>query len=178
MCAPGVGGEPARGEPLEERAAGEHHQQEHGHQEARDGIADHQHARGPGIELLAVVHGLADAEGDRDEIGDERHPDAERDGDGKLLLDELHHADVAEVALAEIEQEIVLHHQDEALVRRLVEAELLLEALDEFLVEPLGAPILGAGVAAALAICACVDVGTARRPGRRRCGPWRTRPCR
>ncbi len=76
----------------------------------------------------------------------------ERDRDRQLLLDELEDGDVAEVALAEIERQIVLHHQEEALVRRLVEAELLLEALDELGVEALGAAVFrGHGIGGALA---------------------------
>ena len=48
-------------------------------------------------------HRLADAERDRDQVGQQRHPEAERDRDRQLLLDQLQHADVAEIALAEIE---------------------------------------------------------------------------
>ena len=59
------------------------------------------------------------------------------------LDDQLEHARVAEIALAEIEAEIVPHHHEEALVGRLVEAELLLQALDEFGIEALRAAIFG-----------------------------------
>ena len=51
------------------------------------------------------------------------------------------HRDVAEIALAEVEGEVALHHDEEALVGRLVEAELLLEALDELRIEALRAAI-------------------------------------
>ena len=91
---------------------------------------------------------LADAERDRDQIGHQRHPDAERHRDRKLLLDELDHAGVAEIALAEIEGRKIPDHQPEALVGRLVEAELLFQALDEFGVEALRAAILGTDIAA------------------------------
>src|SRR5439155_7839124 len=46
------------------------------------------------------------------------------------------------IALAEIKGQKVLQHQEEALVRRLVEAELLLKGLDELRVEALGAAVL------------------------------------
>ena len=42
------------------------------------------------------------------------------------------HARVAEIALAEIKAEIIPHEHEEALIGGLVEAELLLEALDKF----------------------------------------------
>ena len=130
---------------IEERAAGEQDDEQDRDQEARQRIADDDHGRGPGVEPLAVVDRLADAERDRDQVGDERHPDAERHRDRQLLLDQVDHPRVAEIALAEVERRIVPEHQQEALVRRLVEAELLLQALDEFGVEALGAAILGAG---------------------------------
>ena len=85
-------------------------------------------------------------------VGEERHPQAERDRHRHLLADQLEDADVAEIALAEIEAGIVPQHQAEALERRLVEAELLLELLDELRVEPLRAAIFrGDRVAAAAA---------------------------
>src|SRR5262249_56590009 len=86
--------------------------------------------------------------GDRDQVGNERHPDAERDRNGELLLDQLQHADIAKVALAEIKQQEVLDHQQEALVRRSVEAELLFQPLDEIGVQSLRAAVFGGGIAA------------------------------
>jgi hypothetical protein len=55
--------------------------------------------------------------------------------------------DVAEEALAEVETEIVAHHLDEAFERRLVEAELFFDFLDESRVKTL---------------CAAVTTGLAR----------------
>src|SRR5690606_8628523 len=49
--------------------------------------------------------------------------------------------DVAEIALAEIEADIVPQHQEEALGGWLVEAELLFKLRDELRVEALGAAI-------------------------------------
>jgi hypothetical protein len=117
-------------------------QQQHRDQKPRHSIADHENRTGPRIERLAIPHRLADAERDRDEIRDQRHPEAERDRDRHLFLDQLDHGHVAEVALAEIERQVILHHQQEALGRRLVEPELLFEALDEFGIQPLRAAIL------------------------------------
>src|SRR5262249_16228906 len=56
----------------------------------------------------------------------------------------LDHADVAEIALAEIEASEIPHHQRETLGRRLVEAELLFQALDEVGIKPLCAAIFRA----------------------------------
>src|SRR5207244_8787875 len=93
--------------------------------------------RGPYVELRAVLDRLANAERDRNQIGQEREPDAERDRDRQLLLDELENGGVAKIALAEVEARIIPQHDEEALVGRLVEAELLLQALDEFGIEAL-----------------------------------------
>ena len=68
----------------------------------------------------------------------------ERHRDRQLLLDQLQHADVAKIALAEIEPREIPQHQREAFRRRLVEAELLFQALDEFRIEPLRAAIFRA----------------------------------
>src|SRR5215470_10477775 len=89
------------------------------------------------------MHRLANAERYRDQIAQQRHPDSERDRNRELFFDQLQHADIAEIALAEIEAHIVPQHDEEALVSRLVEAELLLEALDEGGVEALRAAIFG-----------------------------------
>ena len=82
------------------------------------------------------------------EVGQERDPQAERDRHRHLLEDQVDHRDVAEIALAEIEADIVPQHQAEALERRLVEAELLFELGDEFGVEPLCAAVFGRAFAA------------------------------
>src|SRR5580704_1729907 len=169
---PAVRRQPAQRENLEERAAGEQDDEQDREQESGDGIADDDDAGGPGVERRAVAHRLADAERDRDQVAQKRHPDAERDRDRQLLLDELDHGDVAEIALAEIEARVVAEHDEKALIGRLVEAELLFQALDEFRVEPLGAAIfridvaLGAGLHAARAEVAAGGAGDARgRPG-------------
>ena len=100
---PAVRYQSAQRKDLKERAAGEQDDEQNGEQKARNGVADDDHAGGPDVERRAVLHRLADAERDRDQIAQKRHPDAERDRDRQLLLDELQHADVAEIALAEIE---------------------------------------------------------------------------
>ena len=140
---PVVGGEAAQREKIEERAAGEQDDEQDREQESRDRVTDDDGARGPHVELRAVLDRLADAERDRDQVGQQRQPDAERYRDRQLLLDELQNGGVAEIALAEIEAGVVPQHQEEALVGRLVEAELLFQALDEFRVEALGAAIFG-----------------------------------
>src|SRR3546814_18093073 len=64
-----VGYQAAQGEPAEVPAPGEDHDQEHGEEEARYGIADDDGRGGPDVEPGAVLDRLADAERDRDEIG-------------------------------------------------------------------------------------------------------------
>ena len=67
--------------------------------------------------------------GTRDQVGQQRHPQPERDRDRQLFLDQLQHRHLAIETLAEIEAGVVPEHQEKALVRRLVEAELLLQLL-------------------------------------------------
>src|SRR5690606_24775085 len=76
-----------------------------------------------------------------DSVGDQRDPHAQRNGDRHLLNDEIDDGDVAEIALAEIEADIVPQHQEEALGGWLVEAELLFKLRDELRVKALGAAI-------------------------------------
>src|SRR5918995_2893771 len=135
--------EPTQRENLQEGPAGEQHDQEHGDEKARNGVADDDHRAGPHIEARSVLHRLANAERNRDRIGEQGHPQAERDRDRHLLSNQAEHAGIAEIALTEIEQQIVLDHHEEALIGRLVEAELLLQARDEFGIEPLRAAIFG-----------------------------------
>src|SRR5690606_14835995 len=112
------------------------------------------------IEGRAVLHRLADAERDRDQIGNQRDPQAERDRYRHFLQDQVDHGNVAEIALAEIEAGIVPNHQAEALERWLVEAELLLQLGDEFGIEPLRAAIPRIGTAASIEATASGDVAT------------------
>src|SRR5262249_34868646 len=126
---------------LHERPAGEQDDEQDGEQESRYRVADDDDARGPYVELRTDAHRLADAERDRDQIAQQRHPDAERYRDRQFLADQVQDAYVAEIALAEVEADIVSEHDEEALVGRLVEAELLLQALDELRIEPLRAAI-------------------------------------
>ena len=129
--APVVGDQAAQREPLRITAAGEQHDQQDGEQEGRNGAQHHQHGRAPEVEMRAVTHGLSDAERDRDEVGEKRRPQAERQGHRHLVDHEVDDAAVAEEARAEVEDGIVLHHQQEALADRPVEAVHLLDALDQ-----------------------------------------------
>ena len=164
---PAVRYQSAQRKDLQERAAGEQNDEQNGEQESGNGIADDDDAGGPDVERRAVPHRLADAERNRDQIAQQRHPDAERDRDWEFLLDQLDDADVAEIALAEIEARIVPQHQEKALIGRLVEAELLFQALDEGGIEPLRAAIFGVdlhlrGAAGALGAEITTGTGDAR----------------
>lgn len=162
---PVVGDEAAQREPVVEGAAGEQHHQQDREQESRNGVGDDDDAARPYVEGRAVLDRLADAERDRDQIGDQRDPQAERDRHRHLLKDQVDHRDVAEIAVAEVEAGIVPQHLAEAFERRLVEAELLFQPGDELGIESLRAPIFGTAGAAARSLRNC------RRPYRRRPNP-------
>ena len=145
---PVVGDQAAQREPVKKAAAGEQHDQKDGEQEARDGVADDHDRAGPDIEARAVANGLANPERDRDQVGEQRGPEADRDRNRHLFHDQVDHALIAEVAGAEVELQILLQHLEEALVGGLVEAVQTLDLLDEFGIEALGAAVAGALAAA------------------------------
>ncbi len=128
---------PLKREDVPERAAGEQHDQQHREQEGRDGIADDDHGGRPDIEFRTVTHRFCHAQRNRDDVGNKGQPKPQRDRNRQLLLDQFQHRHIAEIALPEIEHGVVPDHQEEAFVRRLVEAELLFQLLDEFRVEAL-----------------------------------------
>src|SRR5262245_31169497 len=133
----------AQRKPIEERAPGEQDDQQNCEKEPGNGVADDNDARGPDVETGAVTYGLSDAKRNRNQICKQRHPDSERHRYGQFLLDQLHHADVAEVAFSEVEAHVVPDHQRKTLIGRLVETELLFKSLDELRVEALRATVLG-----------------------------------
>src|SRR5262245_801674 len=135
--------QPAQRKPVKKRAAGEKDDQQYCEKESWDGVANDDVTRSPDIETRTVVYGLSDAERNRNQICQQGHPDPERHRHRQLLLDQLQHADVSEVAFSEVEAHIIPEHQRKALIGRLVEAELLLEFLDEFGIETLCPTILG-----------------------------------
>src|SRR6185436_13115474 len=113
--APAVRRQSAQREDAEERSASEQNNEQDRKQKAGNRKTDNDDRRSPGIEARSVPHRLADSERDRNQIGQKRHPDAERHRNRQLLLDELDHADVAKIALAEIEARKIPHHQRETL---------------------------------------------------------------
>ena len=132
--------------------AAEQCRQQHGPEEARDREA-HRHEEGGGdVEGRAVLHRLADAERDRDEVGDQRHPQAERDRHRQLLADQRDDGDLREIRSPEVETTVVPQHLCKTHHRRLVEAELLFELLAEGRVDPLRAAVARGEVAAAPAL--------------------------
>ncbi len=158
--------QPAQRKPGEERSAGEQHDQQHRDQEPRQRVGDNDDARCPHVEDRAVLHRLADTERDRDQVAEQRQPDAERDRDRQLLLDQFENGHVAEIAPPEIEADIVPQHQEEALVRRLVEAELPLQAFDEFRIEALRAAVFRG--------CSAIELAGARLSARAEIAALRT----
>ena len=120
-------------------------------------VADDDDPAGPDVEALAVAHRLGDTERDRDQVGQQRGPEPERDRDRQLVEDQINHAVVPEEAGAEVEAHVLAHHVEEALKRRLVEAVFLLQPLDQFGVEAARAAVLAR-------IGALRDVELALRP--------------
>src|SRR5271169_1950176 len=86
---PIIGREPAQRKNIEERAAGEQYDEKNPNQETWNCIAYHDGARSPYIEVRAILDRFADAKRYRDQIGQQGEPEAERDRDRQLLLDEL-----------------------------------------------------------------------------------------
>ncbi len=128
----------AHREPAERGAAGEQHDQQQGKQERGQGIADHDQCTAPGIEAAAVAHCLADAQRDGHQVGDQRGPEAQRQGDRQLVEDQVGDLGAAEEAVAEVQPGVLAQHQPQALGGGLVEAVLALDLLDQFRVQATG----------------------------------------
>src|SRR5262249_7088363 len=109
---------------------GEQNHQHHGEEEARYGNTDDDDTARPDIESAAVAHGLANTERDRDQVSEQRRPRTERNRHRQLLDDQVRHLAISKEAVAEVEGEIVAHHHQKALGRRLVEAVEPLELLE------------------------------------------------
>jgi hypothetical protein len=124
--------------------------------EAGNGVGDDHHAAGPHVEGRTVLHRLADAERNGDQVRYQRDPEAERDGDRHLFQDQIQHRNVTEIAVAKIEAGIVPEHLEEAFEWRLVEAELLFQLLDEFRIQPLRAAIF-------VAFSPCIEIAARAR---------------
>ena len=138
-----LGDQAAHRKPVEVGAAGEEDDEQHGEEEAGDRIGgEHQGGR-PHVEALAVAHGLGDAQGNRNAVDEEQRPQPEGNGNGQRVQHQIHHRAVLEVAVAEVEPQVVPHHQRETLVGWPVEAELLLQAGDELRIESLAAGVAG-----------------------------------
>ncbi len=119
--------QPAHRKPVHARAAAEQHDEQHGKQERRHGVADDDRSAGPHVEMAAVAHGLANPQGDRHQIRDQGGPEPQRQRHGHLVCDELGNGGAAEKALAKIQHRVVPDHQPQALVGRFVEAVLALD---------------------------------------------------
>ncbi len=94
------------------------------------------------------LHRLADAERDRDDVGDHGRPQAERNRHRHLFQHEVDHADRAEIALPEVEVHVVPDHRQEPFERRLVEPEFALEVGDELGRQPACADVVVGSAAA------------------------------
>src|SRR6516165_10020077 len=119
LC-PIVGRKPAQWKNVEERAAGKQDDEKNSDQKARDRIPYGDGGRGPNVEMRPILHRLADAERNRDQIGQQRQPQPKRYGNREFLLDELENGGIAKITLAELKARVIPQHQQEALVRRLI----------------------------------------------------------
>src|SRR5690606_8800707 len=97
-----------------------------------NGIAENDGATAPDIERFAMFYCLANAEGNGDQVGNQGAPQAERDRHRYALDNQVDDRLVLVVGLAEIKRSVILYHQPEAFVCRLVETVQLLDALDQF----------------------------------------------
>src|SRR5262249_32135150 len=137
--------EAPKGEPLDERAAREQHEQHDAHHEARDRVAEQHDERRDGIEARAGAHRLCDAERQRDEIDQEKRPHPEADRHRQLLEYQLPYVLVVKKAPAEIETGVLAEHVEKSLGCGPVEAVKLLDLLDAFRIDTLASPIASGG---------------------------------
>ncbi|MNI60367.1 hypothetical protein D3C73_1155790 [compost metagenome] len=85
--------------------------------------------------MTAMVHGLANAQGNGHQVGNQRGPEAEGNGHRHFLQDQVGDRGTPEEALAEIQLRVALEHQPQAFRRRFVEAVLSFDFLDQLRVE-------------------------------------------
>ena len=88
-------------------------------------LASNDDGAAPDIERGTILDRLADAERDRDQVDNQRRPQAERDRHRHFADDQMKHAFVAKIGCAEIEAAVIAEHFEIALPQRLVEAELV-----------------------------------------------------
>ena len=133
------------------------HQQGHTEHKAGNGVADQNEQRGDQIKAGTCPHRLGHAQRHRDQVADEKSPQAEADGHRHFFLYQLPHVLVLEEAAPQVEARKLAQHLQKTLVRRLVEA---IQLLDLF--QALGVHALCAAVAQPAALCArtpCARLG-------------------
>ncbi|MNN20306.1 hypothetical protein D3C81_1335790 [compost metagenome] len=123
--------QPAHRKPVQRGTASKQHDQQQGEQERRQGIANDDQAAAPGIERRAVAHRLADPQRNRHQVGDQRGPEAERQGHRHLLQDQVGNLGAAKEAGTEVQPGILAEHQPQAFRRGLVEAVLALDVFQQ-----------------------------------------------
>ena len=131
--------QPSERENLEVGPPGKKHQKHDRKQKARNGIGHDDRTGCPGVKSSAIFHGLADPQRDRDQIGNQCRPKPERDRHRHFLKHQIHHSDFAKVTLAKIQCQIVAHHRQKPLQRRLVKAEFLFQLRNKLRRQPLRA---------------------------------------
>ena len=117
---------------------GEQHDQQYSKQKARHRIANNDDTTGPDIKPAAIAYRFPDSKWDRDEISYQCRPQPDRDRHRQFVLDQVDDPAIAKKAVAKIEGQIVPHHQQKTIERRLVKAILFFELLDQRRAEPAG----------------------------------------
>ncbi|MNY41182.1 hypothetical protein D3C86_1759720 [compost metagenome] len=90
--------------------------------------------------MAAVMHRLADAQGDRHQVGDQGRPQSQGNGHRHLFQDQVGHRGAAKEAFAKVQAGIALEHQPQALHGGLVETVLFLDVLDQLRVQAAAGP--------------------------------------
>ena len=140
-------GQAAQGKPVQIAAPGKEHDEQDGEKEAGDGVAHDHHGAGPHVEARAVAHGLAYAQGDGDHVDDDRGPQPQGNGHGKLVDDQVRNPAAAKKTFAEVKESVVPYHEHVAREQRLVEAVEFLDGGDELRIQPLRATVFVGGLA-------------------------------
>ncbi len=126
-----VRGQPPQWEDLPVGPTCKKHQEHDGKQKRWDCIGGDDHAAGPGVKTRAIAQRLANAHGDGNHIGDQGRPEPERDRHRHFFKHQLGHINLAKIALAKVKLQVVDQHLAKTFQRRLIQAKLFFQLLNE-----------------------------------------------
>ena len=113
-------GQPTQRKPLQLPA--KHHQQRHAEHKARYGIADQHDERGDKVKARACPNRLGHPQRHRDQVADEKGPQAQADRHRQLFLDQLPDILVLVKTVAQVKAGKTPQHLKKAFVHRFVKA--------------------------------------------------------